>query len=152
MRVLFLDIDGVLNRDGTKERCGSYVGVDRTLATKLTAWLAKTDIKIVLSSTWRNHPEMHAHLHDAGIHWISVTPDLARKRSIDDNHALWQACGRGLEINAWLAVALQPVQYAILDDNSDFLPDQKPYFVQTDTWEGITDAHLARLTDIFARI
>lgn len=146
MKVLFLDIDGVLNRRGTKERCNAYLGVDRELATKLTDWLSTTDIEIVLSSTWRKHADMWPHLNEAGIHWIDKTPDLGGYHS------------RGLEIEAWLAGQgeqsdgeLRPIEaYAILDDIPVFLPHQMPRFVKTDEYIGLTDDNIEQLRAMFA--
>lgn len=134
MRVLFLDIDGVLNRVGTKERCGHFLGVDRKLSTKLLAWLkAVGDVKIVLSSTWRKHPEMWQHLKDAGIEWIGMTPDLG---------------SRGFEIEVWLA-SNDPIEdWAILDDLTCFLPHQKPRHVCPNPDIGITDDHINQLSAI----
>ena len=144
MRVLFLDIDGVLNRRGTKERCNGYLGVDRELSRRFLTWLRGTDVKVVLSSTWRNHPEMWGHLREAGIEWIGVTPDLVRRHV----SGVYEATVRGDEIKRWLDDN-QITSYAILDDCSDMLEHQKPYFVQTDENFGIEDKHIARLNQIF---
>lgn len=140
MRVLFLDIDGVLNNPNTKERCGHYRGVDRALAKRLTDWLKTTDVQIVLSSTWRKAtafmPDAWPHLNEAGIHWIDVTPDLGGYHS------------RELEIEAWLAK--NPVDsYAILDDIPVFLPHQMPRFVNTDEMVGLTEANIEQLKALF---
>lgn len=78
---------------------------------------------------------MWGHLHDAGIHWIDITP----KGSYDS---------RGVQINAWLAN--NPVKaYAILDDIPVFLPDQMPRLVCTDLMVGLTDDHIAQLAKLF---
>lgn len=143
MRVLFLDIDGVLNRRGTKERCGHYVGVDRVLSDRLLKWLNTTDVKIVLSSTWRTvrvqtfMPDAWQHLNDAGIHWVDVTPDTH------------DYSGRGVEINAWLTANPQCQAFAILDDIPVFLPDQMPRCVITDPDVGVTDDNIAQLAKLF---
>lgn len=72
MKVLFLDIDGVLNRDGTRERIGGYVGLDKKLVDKLLGWLAShPEVQLVLSSTWRlDGPlsvDLKAYLRESGI-------------------------------------------------------------------------------------
>jgi hypothetical protein len=136
VQILFLDIDGVLNRDSTKERCfvyeggpHRYMGVDRELAKLLTSWLDTTKIKTVLSSTWRQHRQMWDHLHEAGIHWIDTTPVLGN---------------RGIEIEAWLSEH-PGVQYAILDDSNAFMAHQRPRIVQTNVHEGLTLKHINQL-------
>lgn len=46
---------------------------------------------------------------------------------------------RGREIAKWLSEHLEVTKYAILDDGSDFLPEQKPVHFKT-TWEkGLTE-------------
>lgn len=138
MDILFLDIDGVLNRRGTKERCGHYVGVDRELAKRLTDWLKETDVKIVLSSTWRKHPDMWDHLHVNGIYWIDKTPYIGE--------------ARGVEINAWLMANMGKwKRYAVLDDDRGVLPTIcSDMFVQTDEDIGVQDEHIEMLTALFS--
>lgn len=144
MKVLFLDIDGVLNRDGTKERCNGYIGVDRFLCNKFLKWLRTTDVKIVLSSTWRLHSDMWQHLEDAGIKWIDITPDMARRQL----SGIYAAPGRGTEIQTWLDNHPEVTQWAILDDMNEFHPEQLGAFVQTQ--DGIEDHHIEQLKEIFA--
>lgn len=138
MKVLFLDIDGVLNNPRTVERCGHFRGVDRALAKRLTDWLKTTDVQIVLSSTWRKHEDMWLHLNEAGIRWISTTQDLGGYSS------------RGLEIEAWLADSPITTTYAILDDIPVFLPHQMPRFVNTNEAAGLTDDNIEQLKALFA--
>lgn len=136
MKVLFLDVDGVLNRDGTKERCMGYVGIDRELSEKLIAWRGRNpDVEIVLSSTWRYIPGMKAGLMAAGIDWISETP-----------HHMGS---RGDEISLWLYNAKRnDIVYVILDDVM-VNDNQLERFVQTDPSKGLEDHHLDKLTELF---
>ena len=54
MKVIFCDVDGVLNNAVTKARSPSgYVGVSDQLILKLKAIVSKTGAAIVLSSDWR---------------------------------------------------------------------------------------------------
>src|ERR1700709_1279552 len=56
MKVIFLDIDGVLNSTHTANpRSFPYI-VDPELVTRLKDVLAKTGAEVVLSSTWRYDP------------------------------------------------------------------------------------------------
>jgi hypothetical protein len=138
MKVLFLDIDGVLNRRGTVERCGPYTGVDMALANQFTDWLKKyPEVSVVLSSAWRlsflEQYDGKEHLHAAGIYWIDETPFL-----YDD---------RGCEIELWLKDRPWVTEFAILDDMND-MGSVLPYLVQTETDIGLTPAHL----DVVERI
>lgn len=142
MNIVFLDIDGVLNNNDTKERCGWFLGVDKFLAKKFTDWQKKRGVDVVLSSTWRLHKDMWPHLKEAGIEWIDVTPSISHPNAI-----------RGDEIDTWLQKQVDPIsgrneigRYAILDDNPWFLPEQDKFFVQT--IDGIKDEDFIKLDEI----
>lgn len=135
MKVLFLDIDGVLNNNETTERCNNFTGVDRKLAKRFTDWLNTTDVKIVLSSTWRLHPEMWFALNEAGISWIDVTPGPHRYR--------------GDDIKQWLDAHPEVTAYAILDDSTDMLPSQFDRCVFTDGSHGLQDWDIEKLRILF---
>lgn len=131
MKVLFLDIDGVLNHEKTRERCLFYTGVDKVLAKRLTDWLEGKDVKIVLSSTWRRFPEMHDHLKENGIEWIDVTPHFPNQE-------------RGDEIDHWLFCNPAAMEFAVLDDSSD-MTAVITNFVQTNPDVGLTDENLKQV-------
>lgn len=136
MKVLFLDIDGVLNKDGTKEKVigtdgTEFTGVDKVLVKRFLDWHAtRPDVEIVLSSSWRiphAFVDCKAHLNENGIYWIDETPHLG---GID----------RGLEIQSWLVDNPQVTQYAILDDiQVKFVGS---HLVQTSNKTGVTEKNL----------
>ena len=84
MKVIFLDIDGVLNSKNTPNpRKLPYI-VDRRLLARFKRLLDRTGAKVVLSSTWRYDP---AGLYSAkrwGIPFIGVTPDLPKRPRRDE--------------------------------------------------------------------
>jgi hypothetical protein len=45
---------------------------------------------------------------------------------------------RGHEIQAWLRECTEKPRYAIIDDDSDILPIQRPNFFQTNGADGLT--------------
>ena len=53
MKVIFLDIDGVLNNTSTEETFEEYYFVEDEKIELLKQLVVRTDAKIVLSSTWR---------------------------------------------------------------------------------------------------
>lgn len=57
MRIIFLDIDGVLNNIKTKENFRGYVGIDEKNLQALKSFIDESnkedETKIVLSSSWR---------------------------------------------------------------------------------------------------
>jgi hypothetical protein len=122
MKIIFLDIDGVLNCQKTTERFHGFVSIDPKLVKRLNRILKETDAKIVLSSTWRLFEDNKEILEKTGIKYIDVTPSF---------HGL-----RGEEINDWLSKHPEVDRYVILDDDSDMLPNQ--ILFQT-TWnDGLT--------------
>lgn len=134
-KIVFLDIDGVLNNGFTKERCGQWLGCDTKLATKFVNWAAKNDVEIVLSSTWRTDPSMWAHLNERGIKWIDMTVDSRGRMSRADEIRFWLSNNPGITC------------YAVLDD----IPmDARlaPRHVQVDEREGLTEKHLKKLEEI----
>ena len=56
MKVIFLDFDGVLNSEKYIRTCGHYgVIIDPSRMVMLKEIIDKTDAKIVLSTSWREH-------------------------------------------------------------------------------------------------
>lgn len=55
MKVIFLDIDGVLNTPSSESRCGEYIGIDDEKVEKLKKIVEKTKAEIVLVSTWKKY-------------------------------------------------------------------------------------------------
>ena len=54
MKLIFLDIDGVLNNENSKSCAPSgCTGIDDKLTNKLTHIIEATDAKIVLTSDWK---------------------------------------------------------------------------------------------------
>ena len=76
MKLLFLDIDGVLNGTVTTERWNGLIGLDRRLVSMFLEWLSGKDVRIVLSSTWRLYDDTKEQLAAAGLSWIGQTSDL----------------------------------------------------------------------------
>ena len=54
MKVIFLDIDGVLNCRSTTEYCGLWVGLDGDKLQRLRRIVEATQAEIVLTSTWKD--------------------------------------------------------------------------------------------------
>lgn len=53
LKIIFLDIDGVLNCSNTKDRCEAYVGIEDKKVELLKQIVDATKAKLVLVSTWR---------------------------------------------------------------------------------------------------
>lgn len=121
MKVLFLDIDGVVNcsadfdpASDEYKRSKGYP-LNSVLIELVKHIVQETGCLIVLSSSWRLSADgykivaEHFDLYD-------VTPN---KRGLTD---------RGCEVIEWLSKRTDVTTYAILDDNSDFHKEQ-PLFL-----------------------
>src|SRR5262245_65027769 len=121
MKVLFLDIDGVLNGDTTKEKLGpdfgiyaAFMGLDARLVAMLKEWLARfPEVKVVLSSTWRLDERMAAEVKRQGIDFIDMTKNLKN---------------RAIEVDEWLNRHPEVAHYDIFADNKTIvLPQQRKF-------------------------
>jgi hypothetical protein len=156
MKVLFLDIDGVLNstkwymkRQKLKEEGKTFMWRDEAefdpeaVAHLEKIMVAHPDVEIVISSTWRIlHPlaEIRGYIKTAGGELASskVIDKTPRGKMVD---GFEMSSIRGDEIKRWMDLLGDEIKsYVILDDDSDMRPDQKENFVQTNHMNGLTDA------------
>jgi hypothetical protein len=137
MKILFLDIDGVCNSRAylyrlraKNKKATLWYGIDPEAAKLVRHIVKETGCKVVLSSTWRMYEDGKAQVRREVCHFIDCTKDLQRgsKRGI---------VPRGEEVQDWLRRHPSVTQYAILDDDSDFLPTQ--WLFKTTFEHGITD-------------
>ena len=139
MKVIFLDIDGVLNCKTTPNpRQFPYV-VDKKLLARLMRLLDRTGAKVVLSSSWRIDPVGRFAAKHWGVPFIDVCPDKPKSP-------------RRNEMLAWLSRHPKVTRYAVIDDEDDEL-DGLPLF-QRSAKTGITmeivrgvEKYLDRKTD-----
>ena len=118
VKILFLDIDGVLNsrrydrtRDWTKQ-----TDIDESRLPLLAQIISSTGAVIVLSSTWRVHWNRDASLCDEDGRYIDETFAKYGMRVFDKTPVLGRDAGRKDEINAYLASAEGVEKFAVLDD------------------------------------
>lgn len=147
--IVFLDIDGVLNCDVTKERFDGFIGIDQRLLVLFTAWWRARGYEIVLSSTWRRDEPFRAELKRCGLAWIGMTP--IRNEPIGSGLIIRSAC-RGDEIAAWIQETGSTAPFVILDDMPDgnFLPEQRSRLIQTHGSYGLRPEDLRRADQLLA--
>jgi hypothetical protein len=84
MKVIFLDVDGVLNCKKTPNpRKLPYV-VDKRLLARFRRLLEQTGAKVVLSSTWRYDPAGVFSAKHWGVPFIDITPDMPKRPRRDE--------------------------------------------------------------------
>lgn len=143
IKVLFLDIDGVVNsKEYLESRRAEYERtripmekesmIDPYAAHLVRNIVESTDCKVVLSSTWRLYPDDRDLVRERVVEFMSITPRMPRSGGVESME-------RGYEIQAWLDDHPEVEDYAILDDDSDMLPHQIPHFFKTTWEEGLTD-------------
>lgn len=134
MKILFLDIDGVCNSEETfRKEPHQHFPIDPYMAFMVGKIVLDTGCKVVLSSSWRHHPE-------------SVKEIEKRIVPIHDKTGSCCTGIRGAEIYWWMQKNVphtvrgeEGFRYAILDDDSDMLLWQKDSFFQTSFKTGLTE-------------
>lgn len=130
-KVLFLDVDGVLNGDRDYSVDHRFP-LNPGSMSLLRGILDETGCKVVISSTWRKLPDAVAVL--------LSTPYL----TVDDLYLsdfstpVLHNQPRGREIEQWLLMHPDVDSYVIVDDSGDMLPYQRNRFVQTKGTIGMT--------------
>jgi len=97
-----------------------------------------TECSLVISSTWRKEdvPATIVALSDETDYFNNGMKFPFCDRIIGVTDLLH--CDRGLEIARWIKENNYKGKYVILDDMDEMLKEQKPYFIMTDLWKGLT--------------
>ena len=161
MRVVFLDIDGVLNHSATRSDVSPTtkeplpIPIAPECMARLNRLIAETGAKIVISSSWRTFAR-----------WQDLGPALVRHGLVGDvigetpdlvNDEIWlenwhvregspftfEKLERGWEIGEWLAAHPEVTAFVILDDCSD-MDALMPWLVLTHPNDGLDDPDVER--------
>lgn len=157
MKVLFLDIDGVLNHVGAMP-LGKRRSFDPACCARLERIVAATDASIVVSSTWRKCVSLFVlktQLASCGMdvsRVVDMTADLGGHRIKDATGRLLERreCVRGVEIDTWLSAHPEVTSFVILDDDADMYPHMAR-LVQTSWQNGLQDEHVGRAIALLGR-
>ena len=151
-KVIFLDVDGVLNDWHTTDSCAGYIGVDDDKIELLKQIIDATGAKIVLSSSWRvsmtrtneRRTELRGYLDkklaDHGLEVYSETPLYNPDDTYEREH-------RGWEIKQWRDQHKNIDWWIVLDDEifRDFYDyGVTEHLVLTNEWEGLTQRGVDR--------
>ena len=137
MKIIFLDIDGVVNCISTKERFNGLIGVEQEKITLVKQIVEATDAKIVLSSTWRldwlwfnegksvnldSFNYLKKEFAKQGLEFFGATP--SHKDS-------W----RGREIQEWLDTTTEKIDgYVVIDDDTYDIAKEHRGHLLTTSW------------------
>jgi len=169
MKIIFLDIDGVLAVPNPLKKGGVW-GLSEEKQHLLGKILTQTDAKIVLSSSWRLHTleKTREYMTSEGF----MFSDKIIGITIRAYHYLQKGTGihlsipRGVEIKQWLDTNIHSNQgkdwsrkelnkdftYVIIDDDGDMLLEQKDQFILTDSYAGLQDVHVDQAVKILNKI
>ena len=148
IKVVFLDVDGVLNNNKTtRKTTGGYPFVGSRLLKNLKRIITETGAKVVLSSDWRydrddprynrDYLELHNELLRYGIKLYGFTPELP-------------SAHRGAEIDEWLKAHAEVSNFVILDDRTDIEPNTD-HWVQTVMSRGLGAEETRKAIEILIR-
>lgn len=152
MKVLFLDIDGVLNSEryyhsdewknisskinNGEQKYSPHFLIDKKSIEVLNNLIkSMPDLSIIISSTWKRYgryEQTKEYLIQNGFRFesqiIDCTPELNSLKYC-----------RGDEIQLWLNKHLDVSNYCIIDDDNDMLSTQLENFVQINSEVGLTE-------------
>lgn len=141
MKIIFLDIDGVLNYHSCFDNLTENSDVvtpehniawNKRCVRELNRILDKTDAKIVVSSTWRSLNYLYSMIvNDMGIKEGSIIGRTPDRLPI----TMYGGTCRGDEIKAWLVNTDIITENIVILDDDDDMGDLMGYLVQTD-WFG----------------
>lgn len=161
IKVLFLDIDGVLNSTQYQLKNhhrdnGTFLyhskpanSIDPEAVTRLNKIVQNTNCKIVISSTWRllyGLSEIRGYLKERGFEYPHYIIDRTTK----------EYAYRGIQIQEWLDYQKKRGRYsvsniAIVDDDSD-MEHLSSYLVKTSHDEGLTDNNADALIEMLNKM
>lgn len=145
-KVIFLDIDGVINSERTCYAYGSLPHdsqdkfFDEVAIGMIRKLCMQTSADIVLSSSWRYHHDYRDLAKSLHLPIIDATTT---------NNTTYVP--RGVEIQEYLDYHPHITHYVIVDDNSDMLDSQQENFVRTSTREGLMFEHVMKMKQILER-
>ena len=140
-RIIFLDIDGVLNCTKSKSKCpstGDPVGIDTDKIRRLKRIIDETGAEVVLTSTWKDCYELGAYKQEHRIGKYMNNKFRKFRIKIKDKtfERTWSQRAKG--ILDWLKAHPEVTNFVILDDE-EFVgynqPPLKDYVIHT-FWEG----------------
>lgn len=147
MKVIFLDVDGVLNcwpNDHVSEP-EKHEMLHNDLIARYLDICKKTGAETVISSSWRHNGRGLRALKAAGITYIGTTISMMTERfkwkEANPDKTSIEFMERGKEIQFWLDEHPEVTRFCIIDDDSDMLPTQKHF--KTDMLQGSLTQEIA---------
>lgn len=151
MRVIFLDIDGVLNSEEWDKyvqsftygaRFNSCYLLSQEMILRLQNVVFQTNAEIVLTSSWRtNERAMDALRRQLSLYHLSIR----------DSTVSYAYGNRVDEVKLWLESHSNVTSYVIVDDYDDGFSNDEvliAHFVQTNYFQGLTSEEAEKIVEI----
>lgn len=135
-KIVFLDIDGVLNRHLYNEMSQSN-DIDAECVANLNRVLNETDARIVLSSAWR-YMLIGKAMSLVGFDYLLRTHGVVANRLVGRTPADEEVTERGWQIHQWRKEHDHRGRYVVIDDMDLHISPLHP-FVRTQGDVGLTD-------------
>ncbi len=161
-KIIFLDIDGVLNCSTSKsychdDKCGVITGIDSDKVKRLAKIVKATGAEIVLSSDWKDGWSKYytsskpSHAKYLDNHLYKKGKLTIKDKTPSINKGSWY---RGEEILTYLRLHLDITDYVILDDTyfeDFFIKEIEEHLVLTNYKLGLTDSDVEKAIRILRR-
>ena len=169
MKIIFLDIDGVLTNESSLQkkyeyrlRHNEYISeIDKQCIKRLSVIVQMTGAKIVLSSSWRNDwkngieqlkfekSKWLQYLFDQyHIEIIGITPMIPRTEKQNEKYHSW----RENEIMYYLKNHNDIKSFCVIDDEIFDLFTLKHYLVKTNRKYGLQESHIKEAFKILKKM
>jgi hypothetical protein len=147
LKALFLDIDGVIlsGEDLWRTKNNRYLPPEKI--DLVHSICDRTGAAVVVSSTWRCFQDCPDLLAAAGLAH-RLHRDWRTDQETRSASGIYRGEARGRQIQRWLDSHPEVSAYAIVDDDSDMLPEQMPHFVKTAFTTGLDGPLADRLVGI----
>ncbi len=151
MKVIFLDIDGVLNSEEWDRyvqsftygaRFNSCYLLSQEMILRLQNVVFQTNAEIVLTSSWRtNERAMSALTRQLSLYHLPIR----------DTTVSYAYGNRADEVKLWLESHSNVISYVIVDDYDDGFSNDEvlvAHFVQTNYFQGLTSEEAEKIVEI----
>lgn len=144
-KIIFLDIDGVLNSQSVLRLAKKNDVVCPVMVNRLNRLIEQTDAKVVLSSSWRTIYGLE-HTRDAYLIPAGFKGEIIDATIKLHGQKMFECVPRGAEIKEWLSRHPKVESFVILDDYYD-MEDIIDHLVQTTFYDdveagGLQDHHV----------
>ena len=142
MKIIFLDIDGVLNCSESKSECLGYTGIDNARIKRLKRIVAETNAQIILISTWKEQwfkESYNKALQDELANYLDRKLKRERLTILDKTIDIESSRGKGI-LHSLSKFHVE--QFIILDDEEFDYEELKlsPYLIKTEySFGGLTE-------------